>query len=207
MRPFISTNLAISADGKISTVGRKPSGWTSEADHERLQELRIGADALLAGRGTWEADRMTMRIRDAKKQPLRCVISSTGAFDATHPMFTTPGGEIHLLVTGTGSPKIPKGAILHRESLENFLATLARDLGVKRLHCEGGGGLIRALAELDVIDEFHLTWAGNCLFGGKIAPTSTGVPGAFLPASREFELTTFAPTASECFLSYRRKRR
>lgn len=206
MRPFISTNLAISADGKISPVDRRPSGWTSEADHERLQQLRIGADALLVGRGTWEADRMTMLVRGAATQPLRCVVSGRGDFNPGHPIFSTPGGEIHLLVTGDSAGETPSGAILHRESLDAFLTTLARDYGVKRLHCEGGGSLIRALADLDALDEFHLTWAGHTLFGGKSATTPTGVPGAFLPASLEFELTHFAPTGDECFLSYRRKR-
>lgn len=78
---------------------------------------------------------------------------------------------------------------------------------MERLHCEGGGSLIRSLAELDAIDEFHLTWAGHTLFGGKAAPTPTGVPGAFLPASLKFELSAFEPTSEgECFLSYRRIR-
>ncbi|MFD0896114.1 RibD family protein [Luteolibacter ambystomatis] len=206
MRPFVSTNLAISADGKISTVDRHPSGWTSSADHERLQAFRRGADALLVGRGTWEADRMTMTVRDQDRQPLRCVVSHGGNFDPSHPMFATPGGKIHLLVTGNVDAAIPSGAHLHHGSVASFLETLARDHGVQRLHCEGGGSLIRALAELDAIDEFHLTWAGHSLFGGKSAPTPTGIPGAFLPASLAFELTGFEPAAGECFLSYRRKR-
>ncbi|BCU75328.1 RibD family protein [Luteolibacter sp. LG18] len=206
MRPFISTNLAISADGKISAADRRPSGWTSAADHERLQHLRKGVDALLVGRGTWAADRMTLTVRGQERQPRRCVVSRDGKFDLAHPMFTTPGGDIHLLVTGNADATAPVGTMIHHGSLETFLDTLARHHGVGRLHCEGGGSLIRALAELDLIDEFHLTWAGHSLFGGKSAPTPTGVPGAFLPASLAFELTGFEPAAGECFLSYRRKR-
>jgi hypothetical protein len=64
-----------------------------------------------------------------------------------------------------------------------------------------------ALAELDAIDEIHLTWAGHTLFGGRDAPTLSGTPGGFLPASREYELTGCdpCPEIGECFLSYRRK--
>jgi len=203
MRPTISTNLAISADGKISTVARRPSGWTSAADRERFRELRAGADALLVGRGTWEADRMKMT---APQNPLRCVVSASGNFDPEHPMFHTPGGAIHLLVTGGSEPSIPAGARLHRGPLDDFLSTLHRDYGVKHLHCEGGGELIRALADLDFIDDYHLTWAGQALFGGLKAPTPTGLPGPFLSSSREYELTGFAPDRAECFLTYRRKR-
>jgi riboflavin biosynthesis pyrimidine reductase len=113
-----------------------------------------------------------------------------------------------LLATGAEPAADLPGTTVHRGSLEGFLATLARDHGVQHLHCEGGGELIRALAELDVLDELHLTWAGHTLFGGKQAPTASGVPGAFLPASLAFELVGFQPVADcgECFLSYRRKR-
>lgn len=203
-RPWISTNLAISADGKISSADKRPSGWTSAADHARLKELRLGAQALMVGRGTWMADRMTMT---SPENPLRCVVSGSGKFDPGHPIFQTPGGPIHLLVTGSGEVDPIHGATIHHLSLGAFLQVLVHDHGVERLHCEGGGSLIRSLAELDVIDEFHLTWAGHSLFGGKQAPTPTGVPGSFLPASLKFELTAFEPLSEgECFLSYRRVR-
>jgi riboflavin biosynthesis pyrimidine reductase len=207
-RPWISANFALSADGKISSVDRKPAGWTSEADRERFRQLRQGADALLVGRGTWETDRMTMFVRDQETQPLRCVVSRSGRFDPAHPMFAKAGGPIHLLVTGEEKPSTIPGATFHRESLASFLGTLAQRYDVKRLHCEGGGELLRELAELDVLDELHLTWAGHTLFGGREAPTLTGAPGAFFPASRAFELVEFHPLAEsgECFLSYRRKR-
>ena len=207
-RPWISANLALSADGKISSAGHLPSGWTSPADRARLRELRHGADALLVGRGTWQTDRMTLTTRDQAWQPLRCVVSRSGNFDPAHPMFAKPGGPIHLLVTGSGTAADFPGATVHRGSLQSFITTLARNHGVKRLHCEGGGGLIRALAELDALDEMFLTWAGHTLFSGREAPTLTGGPAAFLPASLAFELVEFQPVADggECFLHYRRLR-
>lgn len=203
-RPHVSLNFAISADGRITSVAGIRSGWTSEADHARLQELRKEADAIMVGRGTLDSDRMTLR---APQNPLRCVVSGNGRFDASHPLFHSDGGPIHLL--GTESAPQPFGdAILHHSSLAAFLEVLHRDHGVNHLHCEGGGMLVRALAEMDAIDEIHLTWAGHTLFGGREAPGITGPPGDFLPASRPFELTAFdpRPDLGECFLSYRRKR-
>ncbi len=202
IRPLVSINLALSADGKISSVAKRPSGWTSKDDHARLLELRKGADALLVGRGTLENDRMTMKTPG---DPLRCVVSRGGNFDPGHPLFHTQGGAIHLLVTEGDAPEID-GATVHTGSLATFLETQA-GLGVRRIHCEGGGELVFALSELDAIDEIHLTWAGHTLFGGREAPTLSGIPGNFLPASREYELTEFdpRPETGECFLSYRRK--
>ena len=205
-RPRISTNLAISADGKISSVRRIASGWTSPSDHARLLDLRKNADALLIGRGTLDADRMTLTVPGKASQPLRCIVSESGTLDPAHPIFTTPGGDIHLLVTGKFEGPVKPGIIAHQQTLLEFLNVLASELGVKNLHCEGGGQLIRSLAELDVIDEFHLTIAGHTLFGGLGATTATGIPGDFLPKSAQFTLNHFEPQDGECFLSYTRLR-
>ncbi len=205
-RPRISTNLALSADGKISSDPPRPSGWTSREDHARLLELRNGADAILVGRGTLEADRMTLTVPGRTVQPLRCIISAKGVIAPKHPIFDTPGGEIHLLVTGKSGGSANDTIRVHHGTLLDFLDELGTKFQVRHLHCEGGGQVIRALAELDVIDEFHVTLAGHTLFGGLGAATATGVPGAFLPRSPDFEITRFQPHGSECFLSYTRCR-
>ena len=196
-RPRVSTNLAISADGKISSARRIPSGWTSAEDHQLFLKHREGMGAILVGRGTLEADAMTMT---APGNPLRCIVSRSGELDPAHPLFTTPGGPIHLLVTGDDAPELPASL---REQVTVHLAT---NLAISTLHCEGGGQLVRSLAEIDAIDAFHLTLAGHTLFGGREAPTPTGVPADFLPCSVNFRLTRFdpRPDLGECFLSYER---
>jgi 2,5-diamino-6-(ribosylamino)-4(3H)-pyrimidinone 5'-phosphate reductase len=203
-RPRISTNLAISADGKISSSPPRPSGWTSSADHARLLELRGNADAILIGRGTLDADRMTLTVPGKTDQPLRCIVSRTGNFDVTHPIFQRAGGGIHLLATSGWTATAIPGATCHQGSLSEFLEKLCSEFHVQHLHCEGGGQLIRELAALDMIDEFHLTLAGHTLFGGADAATATGIPADFLPHSTAFTLSHFQPCAGECFLSYTR---
>ena len=205
-RPRISTNLAISADGKISSDPPRPSGWTSRADHARLLELRGNADALLVGRGTLESDCMTLTVPGKAVQPLRCIVSRAGKLDPAHPIFGKEGGAIHLLVTGDSAVHAPDGVTVHRGALGDFLEELGGKWQVGHLHCEGGGQLIHELAALDVIDEFHLTLAGHTLFGGRGASTATGLPAEFLPHSGRFELSHFQPLAGECFLSYTRLR-
>lgn len=207
-QPWISANLAISADGKISDSSHRPSGWTSKADHERLISLRREADALMVGRGTLEKDRMSLRSPGNAKIPLRCVVSRGGRISPDHPLFHTEGGEVHLLITGDAPSPTLAGVTVHRGTLEAFLESLAGNHGVGRLHCEGGGELIRSLADLDRIDELHLTLAGHTIFGGAAAPTATGIPGNFLPGSRKFTLQGFEPRleTGECFLTYLRER-
>lgn len=212
-RPKILVNFAITADGKTSTVRKDPAHFTSKLDLHRLLDIRGRADALLVGRGTLEADQMTMTIppeRRPKRQPLRCVVSRSGTFDLGHKVFQSPGGAIHLLATEPAdhydpAPYQEVGARVHRQSLEEFLNTLAHDLSVETLLCEGGGSLVRALAELKAIDEINLTVAGHTLFGGAEAPSITGPLDPHLPASLEFKLTHFEPLDNgECFLTYQR---
>jgi riboflavin biosynthesis pyrimidine reductase len=170
-------------------------------------DLRQNNDALMVGRGSLEADRMTMTVPGQDRQPLRCIVSRSGNLPADHPIFTKPAGPIHLLITDNpANPGFPATTV-HHATLPAFLSTLATAHHVNTLHCEGGGSLIHSLAALDAIDELHLTLAGHSLFGGFEAPTVTGLPGDFLPASLKFELTHFEPSdaTGECFLSYRRR--
>jgi riboflavin biosynthesis pyrimidine reductase len=205
-RPRISCNLAISADAKISNRTRRPSDWTSAADKERLVKLRQGADALLVGRGTLDADRMTLTVAGRSRQPLRCIVSRHGRLDPTHPLFQRDGAAIHLLAVDADRVSAPSGVVVHTGSLETFLHTMAESHGVAKMHCEGGGELVRALAQLDAIDELHLTIAGHVMFGGHDSPTLTGMPGDFLPMSRRFRMAEFASDlCGECYLTWLRE--
>jgi len=192
-------NFALSADGKISTSGKSPAHFTSKHDLERLHEIRKSADAIIVGHGTLEADSMTMTTPGA--EPTRCVISRNGNFDADHPFFKKDGGARHLIITESEiSPDLP--AEIYHGSLKDWLAQLE----INTLLCEGGGSLAKELFRLDVVDEINLTWAPHTLFGGKDAPTITGLPSDFLPQTREYELVTMKPaTEGEVFLKYVRK--
>lgn len=147
---------------------------------------------------------MTLTVPGRVVQPLRCIVSRHGEVQADHPVFQKAGGQIHLLVTEGLHNKVSSEMIVHQYSLGIFIGILATNFGVKRLHCEGGGQLIRELAVLDAVDEFHLTLGGHTVFGGLRATTATGIPGEFLPRSVPFEISHFEarPELGECFLSY-----
>jgi riboflavin biosynthesis pyrimidine reductase len=202
----ISANFAISADGKISSLHHRPSGWTSKQDHQRLLDLRKSADAIFVGRKTLIADNMSLTVPDQAIQPLRCIASASGMLTGEENIFHRAGGDIHLWCQQAPSKKLAN-VILHDGSLVDFLTTLHERFHVTKLHCEGGGELMRSLLEIDCIDELHLTWAGHLLFGGKSAPTISGLPGEFFDRSRHFRLTHFEPIegCDEVFLSYRRQ--
>lgn len=206
-RPRISINFAISADGKITSKNGDPSGWTSDADTERYFAIRRQADAIMVGRGTQEADNMTLTTDGQSPPAARIVVSRTGNFDPASKVFKTAGGPIFLIVTDV-TADVSRLQNLDAEVIQLPLAdalTTLSDHGIQHLLCEGGGQLVRGLAELDAIDTIHLTWAGHTVIGGA-APTITGLPADFLPSSRQFDLSHFEPSvaAQECFLTYTR---
>lgn len=202
----ITLNLALSADAKISTTSLEPSPFTSKNDLQRLLQIRQQVDAILVGRGTLEADSMTLTCPDSPRpQPWRCIISHTGQFNSDHPVFHQPGGPIHLISPHPHpTPNLP--ATYHQTDLPGFLDFLKNHPAIKTLLCEGGGTLVKELFKLDLVDEINLTWAPHTLLGGHLAPTLTGLPGDFLPASRHYTLTHFEPTdQNEVFLTYHKR--
>lgn len=223
-RPEVAVNFALTWDARISTRAKTPATFSSPLDKARMQAIRASCDALLVGRGTVVADRMSMTLSDAglrarrraegrAEAPLRVVVSNRGALDLSLPLFSAPGAPI---VVFTGSQIAPR----HRSALEEagavvevsptpevdlnaMLLKLATTYDVRRVVCEGGPTLLHALLSRSLVDELNVTVC-PLVFGGEEAPTLTGLPGPFLPSPGEFKLEAMEAVDGECFLRYRR---
>jgi 2,5-diamino-6-(ribosylamino)-4(3H)-pyrimidinone 5'-phosphate reductase len=90
--------------------------------------------------------------------------------------------------------------------LAAMLEALRSKYNVRRLACEGGPTLFRALLERGFVDQLSLTLAPY-MFGGAKAPTLTGLSKEFLPASVRCSLVDLRTIGDECFLTYRIKHR
>ncbi len=221
-RPTVIANFAITADGKVSTRNFTPTGFTSPADKRRLQEIRAQGDALLAGASTVKADNMSMGLspKDLQEarlaqglpaEPLRVIASNSGKLDLKAKVFAKTSSPLAVFSTKAMPADIAGQLsqiadlwLFHktRVDLAEMLGILHRGYNVRTLVCEGGPSLFRALLEIGAMDELHLTWA-SLIFGGKRAPTLTGLPGRFLPATLQGRLTHFEPGDGECYLSYK----
>lgn len=215
-RPFVTANFAITADGRISTRKFTPSDFSSPRDKRRLLEIRAACDAVLVGARTLAADTMTLGIPGLrKKPPLRVVVSNSGRLAPSLRLFQAPGAQIVIFTTSL-MPAARRAALarmadvfVHPAPIVNLplaLAILRSDYGVKRLVCEGGGTLLRSFAAADLLDEIHLTLCPR-IFGGRGAPTLTGVPGKFLPRSTQLRLVEMRRAGGECFTRWCVERR
>jgi riboflavin-specific deaminase-like protein len=190
-RPFVFSNFAITADGKIAFANREFVPFGSKRDREHLMELRAMADAVMAGARTVEAPGVTLgpgggkfrRLRLARglaEYNLRVIVTGSGSINPRAELFKHRFSPIIVLACERTPVKqlrrlraLADEVKIFGENGLDFPAALRwlRDKwNVKRLLCEGGAALHSALVRAALIDELHLTICPQ-IFGGRDAPT------------------------------------
>jgi len=219
--PVVAVNFAMTWDGKVSTRNLTPADFSSPRDKRRLLEIRATGDALLVGMNTVRLDNMSMGLPDEslrkervrRKQsawPLRVIISNSGRIDPKLKLFQRDFSPVIIYSTTRMPGRIQKAlsgkATLHlhhgdKVDLKGMLRHMRSFHKIKRLVCEGGPSLFRSLLQDGFVDEINLTLC-PLIFGGRAAPTLTGLPGGFLPRDVACKLVKTEIVGEECFLQY-----
>jgi 2,5-diamino-6-(ribosylamino)-4(3H)-pyrimidinone 5'-phosphate reductase len=217
--PFVFSNFAMTADGKITFANRKFIPFGSARDMEHLYELRATADAILCGAGTIQATGTVLgtggkkfrklRLKNGLAEfPLRVIASGSGAIDPDANLFKKRFSPIVVLTT----ERISKSKLqslraiaevkIFGEREMDFRAAfrwLREKWNVKRLLCEGGGELHGALVRAGFVSELHLTICPK-IFGGLSAPTIADANGALkLADAALFKLKSARRSGGELF--------
>jgi riboflavin-specific deaminase-like protein len=221
--PFVVATFAMAVDGKVTTKNFGPVDFTSREDKRHLFRQRALADAVLLGHTSLKRDNVRLGLpvdlqqsRIKRKQPpapLRVIVSNKGRIDIRLKIFQSTISPI-LIFSTTQMPKKTQAALEQKATLHltksnkidlaAMLGTLRSRYNVRRLACEGGPTLFRALLKRGLIDQLNLTVAPY-MFGGAKAPTLTGLGKKFLPASVHCSLIAMRTIGDECFLTYRIK--
>ena len=198
----MAATFAMTVDGKITTRNFSPVDFTSREDKAHLHRHRSLGDAVLIGAGTLRRDNIRLglpgtELRDARiargqtPYPMRVIVSNEGRIDPGLKIFQSDISPIVIFSTAQMPPKfrsaLSKKARLHLTKSRSvdllaMLQQLRRDYKVRRVACEGGAELFRALLEQNLVDQLNLTIA-PLMFGGQDAPTLTGISKEFLPGS------------------------
>ncbi len=189
MRPFVFVNVAMSADGKISTRERRQVRISGAEDFSRVDRIKAKSDAIMVGIGTVLADDPSLTVKSPglraermaagkDEHPIRVVVDSSGQIPLDAEILHKGGGARIIAVSRAAPParveELRKYATVitvgdETVDLAALLAELYRQ-GVRRLMVEGGGTLIWSLFEQGLVDELQ-TFIGNLVIGGKDAPT------------------------------------
>ncbi len=189
MRPHVVVNVAMSADGKISTRERRQVKISGREDFFRVDRLKAASDAVMVGIGTVLADdpSLTVKSDELKRErraqgrdehPVRVVVDSTARIPLTASVLTRGEGKRVVAVSRRADPakvaaikKVATVVVAGEDEVD--IAGLLIELGaigVQQLMVEGGGTLIASLFSAGVVDEIY-TFVGNIIIGGKDAPT------------------------------------
>lgn len=220
-RPQISINMAMSADGKISTYRRETFSLGSAEDRYFMDLLRARADAVVVGAGTLKLDGWAMRIRHADIQrariekgrgpnPLNVVLSTALNLPSKREFFTHPDTE-KLIITTRAAPEarvrrfkqLAETVVLPRSRIrpEDVIAVLW-ERGAKRVLVEGGATLNFSFFEAGLVDEIYITVTPRIL-GGSTAPTVVDGKGFLSTSHPHMELLSCRRRGNEVFLRYR----
>ena len=188
-RPFVFVNLAMSADGKLSTRERRQVKISGPADFERVDVLKAGADAILVGIGTVLADDPSLTVKSSERKaarrarglsenPVRIVLDSNARTPPDADILHKGPGR-RIIAVAASAPKerldvlrpfadiiVTKG---ERVNLPELFARLKAE-GIATLMVEGGGSIIWSLFRDGLVDECY-TCIGNIIIGGADAPT------------------------------------
>jgi 2,5-diamino-6-(ribosylamino)-4(3H)-pyrimidinone 5'-phosphate reductase len=222
-RPFIFSNFAMTADGKIAFAESSFVPFSSRQDHQHMMELRATADAVMCGARTvtvtqtilgngGEKYRRQRLKRGLAEYPLRIIVSGSGRINPQAKIFHQHFSPIIVLTTA----RIAKRNRKKLESLADDVKILGEhDLDfpaamqwlhtqwrVKRLLCEGGGELHDALCRAGLVDELNLTFCPK-IFGGRNAPTIAGGAGFNkISTAKLFKIKSLRCVGNELFAMF-----
>jgi 2,5-diamino-6-(ribosylamino)-4(3H)-pyrimidinone 5'-phosphate reductase len=226
-RPFVLLNLAITADGKITTAGRQAFSFSSRRDQRHLLELRATVDAVMSGARTVDLNPINLgpgparyrrlRLKNGLAEyNLRVIASGSGSVAPSAEIFKKRFSPIIVLASGRAPARRLNVLKKLADSVEVFgekevdfrqaLCWLRERWNVKRLLCEGGGELNDALFRAGLVDELHLT-VSPFIFGGRDAPTlSDGTGFSSLEQAFQMELKSSKRCGDEMFFVFKAKR-
>jgi 2,5-diamino-6-(ribosylamino)-4(3H)-pyrimidinone 5'-phosphate reductase len=220
-RPFVYMNMAMTADGKITSAAREYPRFTSPRDRRTMDRLRAEADAVLVGAGTLRADDPPLHVRDPEMLAYRrslgrpdgllnIVVTASADLDPASRFFRTDSAAGRIVATVEDvAPeraarleevaevwRLGRGLVDLRELLRRLHAR-----GVKRLLVEGGGELNWGFVRDDLLDELYVTVA-PVLLGGADAPTLLEGEGLSMAAQRKLALTGMERHGDEIYCRY-----
>jgi 2,5-diamino-6-(ribosylamino)-4(3H)-pyrimidinone 5'-phosphate reductase len=205
MRPTVTVNCAMTADGKIAGRSRRQLRISSPEDLERVKRMRVASDAILVGVGTVLADdpHLTIKGNPPEKNPLRVILDSRGrtpdrarVLDGRARTVIATAEECTRTWPGAEAIRAGKGKV----DLDRLLSRLY-DVGVRTVMVEGGGETIFSFFEQGLVDRYCV-FVGSMVIGGKDSPTPADGEGFPDESALRLRLTNCERLGDGVLLTY-----
>lgn len=221
-RPFVYLNMAMTADGKITSASRETPDFTSRHDRKTMDRLRAEADAIVVGAGTLRADDPPLHVRDPEMRALRAgtgrpeglvnvLVTASASIDPESKFFTHPSAAGRIVATVEEAPADLAERLRGRAEVLRLgrgsvdlprLCSELRTRGIERLLLEGGGEMNWGFVRDDLVDELFVTIAPS-LLGGREAPTWLEGGGFPMAGRRPLELVSVEAVDGELYTRWR----
>lgn len=222
-RPKTTVILAMTADGKIADFQRKAARFSSKHDQRHLERQISLVDGVLFGSRTLHAYGTSLPITNPEllatrkqsnkpSQPVHIVVSASGNIDPTLRFFrqsiprwllTTQAGKINW----SNHQSLGFENVILVPSKDNLKLKLSqafqklKELGLNHVGILGGGELVAACLEENLIDELWLTIC-PLILGGRNAPTIVEGQGFISDNAKPLKLLSVETIEQEIFLHY-----
>jgi len=181
VRPYVTVNCAMSADGKIGFVTRKQAKISDEEDLKRVHILRASSDAIIVGIGTILADDPKLTVKEKYvrvKNPIRIILDSNGR--TPENSYVLDGKVKTIIVTNSNCKKTFRNAETIRCGEDKIdlvrLLNILNEKGIKKVLVEGGEEVIWSFINDGQVDDLKV-FIGSIVLGGKGGPTLAGGTG------------------------------
>ena len=142
-RPFVTLKLAMSEDGFIAREPGRDQWITGEHARAHVHAQRARQDAILVGRGTWDADRPSLDVR--------------------LPGIETRSPQRYVLTNNTAPIEV--AALTSPQAIHELA-------DVQYLYVEGGAGTAQAFLDAGLVDALHIYTAPITIGAGLKAPAA-----------------------------------
>jgi diaminohydroxyphosphoribosylaminopyrimidine deaminase / 5-amino-6-(5-phosphoribosylamino)uracil reductase len=209
-RPHVTLKLALSIDGKVGLLPRRPVAITQQRARDRVHLMRAMNDAILIGIGTALADdpALTCRLPGmTARSPVRVVLDSDLRLPLSCGLVRT-ARDVPLWVVASAAAAREREQALRGCGIEvvrtdsptqvNLAAALrwlaAR--GITRLMVEGGPTVAAAMIAADLVDEIALFRSPIAIGPGGL-DALTGLPLGALTRPRGLRSLGVEPIGSD----------
>jgi riboflavin-specific deaminase-like protein len=208
-RPFVCTNVAMTADGKISSTWRQAQKFSSRYDKKMMDRVarrcrcdsrrrENAGDRRPAASRTRSRDASLRRSLGKPDALVNVVVTASASIDPAGKFFNVGQASDRIIATVEDADasrveslakvaevwRIGKGKI----DLRTLLSRL-RSRGIERLIVEGGGDTIWGFVRDDLVDELYITIC-PALLGGQNAPTPCEGEGLMMADQRRLKLVS-----------------